>query len=269
MNLYLFKPPTPLHGALHRRLERRVFHEAHVVVTTRWHEDQVKRSCPDALGVTRIPNGFDAVEAASVEALQPENNRFRITHAGMLTQKRTAVPFLRGLRRFLAERSDIRSKIEVFFVGAREDKNERAVRDLELEDVVEFRDTLPHDEMLQLEKRSHILLLIKHVNPDYRGMVPGKLYEYIGLGRPILALVPEGEAANLVERLGRGVVAGQEDEREVAGAIARLYEKFERGTLDDDFDLSPRHEFSRESLAADLARLLDGLVDKRDGEQVV
>lgn len=267
MNLYLFKPPTPLHAALHRRLERRVCREAHVVVTTRWHEDQIKRSYPGARGVARISNGYDAVEVKSVEALRPVKERFRIIHAGMLTQKRTAEPFLRGLRRFLVERPDIRSKVEVLFVGAREDRNERAVRDLELEDVVEFRDTLPHDETLQLERRSHILLLIKHVNPDYQGMVPGKLYEYIGLGRPILALVPGGEAAGLVEALGRGVLAGQEDERGVARAIAQLYEKFEHGTLDESFDLSPRHEFSRESLTGDLARLLNGLVENPDREK--
>jgi glycosyltransferase involved in cell wall biosynthesis len=260
MNLYLFKPPTPLHAALHRRLEKRVCRNAHVVVTTRWHEEQLKLDYPEARHVTRIPNGFDAAEAASVEAFQPAEGRFRVTHAGMLTQKRTAEPFLRGLRRFLAERPDIRSNVEVLFVGAREDRNERAARDLELEDVVEFRDTLPHDETLQLEKRSHILLLIKHVNPDYRGMVPGKLYEYIGLRRPILALVPEGEAARLVLELDRGVLAGQEDERAVAETIAGLYGKFEGGTLDDEFDLSPRSEFSRESLAGDLARLLNGLV---------
>lgn len=264
MNLYLLPPPTPLHTALHQRLERRVCSSAHVVVATRWHEELIRRLYPDAPGVTRIPNGYDAGEVAEVVGLAPPGDRFRITHAGMLTQKRTAIPFLLGLRRFLAERPEIRPNVEALFVGAREDRNEIAARELGLHDVVEFRDSLPHDETLQLERRSHILLLIKHVDPVYRGMVPGKLYEYIGLCRPILALSPDGEAAQLVSNLRRGVVAPQEDEGKIADALATLYRRYEKGTLETDFDLTPRPEFTRESLAGDLASLLNDLTGETD-----
>jgi glycosyltransferase involved in cell wall biosynthesis len=257
MNLHLLKPPTPVHAAIHRRMERRVCEKANVVVATRWHEEYVRRTHPNARSVTRISNGYDAAEVAAVEELRPQGGRFRITHAGMLTQKRTAIPFLRGLKRFLSDRPEVRSGFEVVFVGAREDRNETAVDELGLGDVVGFRDTLPHDETLQLERRSHILLLIKHVNPDYSGMVPGKLYEYIGVRRPILALAPPGEAAGLVENLRRGLLADQEDEGSITGALASLYAKHEEGALDEAFDLSPRPEFARETLAGELARLLD------------
>jgi glycosyltransferase involved in cell wall biosynthesis len=259
MNLHLLRPPSPLHAAIQRRLERRVCRRAHVVVTTKWHQQTIEETQPCTEGVTRIPNGYDAGEVAAVAELAPPGDRFRITHAGMLTQKRTVVPFLRGLRRFLSERPDVRATVEVLFVGARESRNENAVRELDLDDVVEFRDSLPHDATLQLEKRSHILLLIKHVNPVYRGMVPGKLYEYIGLCRPILALAPDGEAAQLVECLRRGVVAPQESEDEIARALGSLYAAYETGALETEFDLSPRPEFTRESLAGDLARLLDDI----------
>jgi len=259
MNLYLLKPPTPVHAALHRRLERRVLSRAHAVVTTRWHEERLRRTYPGVDAITRISNGYDAAEADAVESIHPAPERFRITHAGMLTQNRTAVPFLRGVRSLLDGRPEIRGKVEVLFVGARENRNDAAVRALGLEDVVEFRDTLPHDETLQLEKRSHILLLIKHDNPDYTGMVPGKLYEYIGLRRPILALAPEGEAADLVRDLQRGVVTGQSDDRSLADLLDSFYLDFENGTLDGRFDLSRRPEFTRESLAGRLAHLLDGL----------
>lgn len=102
MNLYLFSPPTPIHASMHRRLERRVCERAHVVVTTKWHEAYVRANFPDALGVTRIPNGFDGAEVkAAVASGKPPLGRLRITHAGMLTQERTAVPFLSGLHALL------------------------------------------------------------------------------------------------------------------------------------------------------------------------
>ncbi|MGD8414062.1 MAG: glycosyltransferase, partial [Candidatus Latescibacterota bacterium] len=204
-------------------------------------------------------NGYDAAEVAGVSAGRPGRDRFRITHAGMLTQNRTAIPFLESLHELFTEHPRLRARFEVLFVGAREDRNEQAVRSLELEDVVQFRDTLPHDETLKLERGSHILLLIKHVNPDYEGMVPGKLYEYIGLRRPVLALAPDGEASQLVEGLRRGIVVPQGDGKKLTEALYELYCEFENGTLDDRFDLSEKPEFARHSLAGRMARLLDDL----------
>jgi hypothetical protein len=259
MNLYLLKPPTPVHAAIHRRLEHRVCQRAHAVVATKWHEARMAESYPEGAGVTRISNGYDAAEARAVTSGEPAKDRFRIMHAGMLTQNRTAIPFLEGLHTLLTERGELRRRFEVLFVGAREDRNERAVQSLGLGDVVRFSDTLPHDETLRLERRSHILLLIKHVNPDYEGLVPGKLYEYIGVRRPVLALAPDGEAAQLVTGLRRGVVVPQGNKRVLVETLAALYRDFENGVLDDRFDLTERPEFARDSLAGRMADLLDNL----------
>jgi glycosyltransferase involved in cell wall biosynthesis len=265
MNLYLLKPPTPLHAKLHRRLEKLVCERANAVVTTEWQEKLLREQYPRLKSVHRIPNGFDGTEVASVEALRPPAppGRFRILHAGMLTQNRSAIPFLRALKRFLSRRPEVRGGIEALFVGPREDKNEHAVHDFGLSDVVEFRDSVPHEETLQLEKRSHILLLIKHVNPDYDGIVPGKLFEYIGVRRPILALVPDGEAKRHVESLKRGVTVAQDDIEAVAAKIEELFDEFRNGTLDAAFDLSPQPQFERSSLAGDLARLLGELTERK------
>ena len=213
--------------------------------------------------ITRIPNGYDAGEVEAVGGLKPASDRFRILHAGMLTQNRSAVPFLRGLKLFLADRAEAAARISVSFVGPREDKNEAAVRELGLGDVVEFMDAVSHEETLKLEKRAHILLLIKHVNPDYDGLVPGKLYEYIGVGRPILALVPDGEAKQRIQDLRRGEVVGHDDPRSIAGKISGLYDRFVDGTLDSAFDLSAQPGLERENLAGELARLLDGLAGSK------
>ncbi len=257
MNLHLLRPPTPVHAALHRRMERSVCGQAHVVVTTRWHEALLRGRYPAGPGVTRISNGYDGAEAAGVAGVEPAEKPMRITHAGMLTQDRSAGVFLRGLRRFLDRRPDASSDINVLFVGAREDANERAAADLGLDGVVRFSNTASHADTLKIEKASHILLLIKHVNPDYDGLVPGKLFEYIGLRRPILAIVPEGEARDIVERLGRGEAVAQDDPEPVAAAIDRMYDAYRTGTLESCYRLEPRPEFTRERLAGEMALLLD------------
>jgi hypothetical protein len=75
----------------------------------------------------------------------------------------------------------------------------------------------------------------------------------------VLALAPEGEAAQLIGGLRRGIVAPQEDERALARTLSELYDGFADGTLDGRFDLSHRPEFTREALAGKLADLLDNL----------
>jgi glycosyltransferase involved in cell wall biosynthesis len=238
-----------------------VARRAALVVTTRWHEARLRARYPGA-DIVRIANGFDgeeAAEAAETPVPAPAAGPLRIAHAGMLTQRRSAAPFLRGLRRFLDEHPAAAAEVAVTFVGAREDESERVARALGLCDVVAFRDSVAHAEALRVQRGSHILLLIKHADPAYDGLVPGKLYEYIGMRRPILALAPPGEARDLVRSLARGEVVDPGDEPAVAAAIAGLLAKHRAGALERDYDLSARPEFERAALAGELAALLDRL----------
>ncbi len=263
MNLHLLDVPSGVHAALHRRLERSVCRRASVVATTAWSEQLLRRACPDAR-VTRIPNGFDGEEAASVAPISPPDaGPLRIVHAGMLTQRRSAVPFLEALRLLFDRRPDTRTGVDVEFAGAREDENDRAVERFGLGNCVRFVDTIPHAEMLRRERAAHVLLLIKHANPRYNGLVPGKLYEYIGLCRPVLALAPPGEARDLVDSLRRGETAAPSDVTAVSNAIERLLELHRSGGLDGAYDLSERPEFERSRQAAALAALLDRTTEDR------
>jgi glycosyltransferase involved in cell wall biosynthesis len=263
MNLHLLPTATPLHRRLHEMLERRVCLRASVVVAHPWHREKLLATYPSMGPVELIRNGYDPSHVESLDGIEPEKDRFQIVHAGMLTQKRTAVPLLRALRIFLDDVPCAAERCRVVLVGPRESENDAAVRELGLSSIVVFRDAVRHAETLKVEKASHILVLIKHANPVYDGIVPGKLYEYIGVRRPILALVPEGEARDIVSKLGRGEVAQQDDAAEIARKIKLMYEKYSRGTLDTDYDLSPVPEYRRDLLAGRLAERLDRLLAER------
>jgi hypothetical protein len=264
MNLRLLEPPSALHARLHRAWEARVCARADtVVVTTRWHESVLREAYPRCR-VARVANGYDGEEVNAVASLSPERHPMRFIHAGMLTQKRSAVPFLEALAAFFARRPGARSDVEVEFVGAREDENERAVDRLSLGDSVRFRTSVAHDDVLKLERQAHVLLLIKHMDPRYDGLVPGKLYEYIGLARPILALAPAGEARSLVATLRRGETVDPHDIEGIARTIDLLYDRFHDGTLDESYDLAPAPQFERSRQAGELARILDACVAGKD-----
>jgi glycosyltransferase involved in cell wall biosynthesis len=186
--------------------------------------------------------------------------KFSVTHTGILTGKRNSFGFLEGLKLFLERRPGARPKMDVLFVGTRDRENEARARELGLDGVVRFEDTLPHLECVRLQSASDLLLLIEH--DSYRGSLiyPAKLYEYAASGRPVLALLPEGAASRLVRSLDAGVVVPPSDAEKVASALELYFSHHESGMpLGGVSDRSLLAPFERPALAKRLASVLDGV----------
>ncbi len=115
---------------------------------------------------------------------------------------------------------------------------------------------LPHDLIRALQRSADVLV---NIGNDDSTHVPGKVYEYLGAGRPILHLGGQDDdtAADLLRKLRRGVVCGN-DAREVATALGRLVEIKHGGSWDDAFDLSPAAVAGYEWSA--LARRMQGIL---------
>jgi glycosyltransferase involved in cell wall biosynthesis len=266
INLFLREPPTPLHRLLHERMERATARADLLLVTTEAQEEALRRRHPQSR-VVRIPNGYDDEDFVRDAAVRPPAEPFTITHCGMLTLGRSVQPFLEGLALLARRAPEKAGVIRVAFIGARESANEESARRLGLGDTVRFEDNLPHREVIRRERESHILLLIKHDDERYRGLVPGKLYEYVGARRPILAIAPDGEARRLVVELRRGEVAAIGKPDDVAGKLERFYDRWRDGTLESAYSLGEVPEFSRraqaERLAALIAELCAGAAKER------
>lgn len=263
ISLYLRDPVSPAHRSVLERMERSVATGAGTVaVTTKWQKEELARKIPSCNAV-HIPNGYDEEDFTEVSP-GPPGGPLTITHCGMLTLGRRSNVFLDGLARFFESVPAAKGNVRVTFIGARESSNEQ-LESPGIAGSVNFEDNMPHAGCVERERKSHALLLIKHDDIRYNGLIPGKLYEYIGARRPILALAPEGEAADIVTGLRRGEVAGPGDAGSVASALERIYSAYLGGTLDEAYDLSPRPEFSRRAAAESLARELDLLAEGKGG----
>ena len=262
INLYLREPPTPIHRALHERMERSAAQADLVLVTTSAHERLLTNKYPGCR-IERIPNGYDEEDFARERDVRPPASPFTVTHCGMLTMGRSSRPFLEGLGVLASRAPDIASAIRVVFIGPRESANEKWVQRLGLEGFVRFEDNLPHREVIRRERESHVLLLIKHDDERYRGLVPGKLFEYIGAKRPVLAVVPEGEAADIVRELARGEVAPIGSPEEIAAALEKMYRLFREGRLESSYRLEEAVNYSRRAEAERLNGILTRLIGEK------
>lgn len=261
ISLYLRDPPTQLHRVLHRRMERAVMGADRVLVTTRWHEELIGAACPGTR-VERIPNGYDDEDWRAYDTADRPAGRFTVVHCGMLTLGRSSRPFLDGLSRLVRRSPDVADEIRVVFIGARESANEMWVSRYGLGEIVSFEDNLPHGECVRRELGCHVLLLLKHDDEHYRGLVPGKLYEYIGARRPILAVAPDGEAARLVTDLGRGEVADIGDPDMVAEKVWKMLTLHRDGMLERSYNLGEAPEFSRRRETERLHAVLENMVNE-------
>lgn len=114
-----------------------------------------------------------------------------------------------------------------------------------------------------------LLLLVGHDkgSDQHAGAIPGKLYEYFAASRPILVLGPAGcEAANIVNRVHRGIGMRDDQPEEIAQAVGRLLNGH---TLNGPLNLSPEgvREFQASQVLARLAGFLGGVLEWRGADQ--
>jgi len=144
-----------------------------------------------------------------------------------------------------------------FPAGDREWAEERG-----LGDRLELHPYVPRREALALQRDSEaLLLLIPDADGRGRGVLSGKVFEYLAAERPILAAVPpDGAAAELVREIGAGVIAAPDDVPALVAGLTDLRARWAAGTL-DGVRLSPedRERLGRGARVEELAELLRGL----------
>jgi glycosyltransferase involved in cell wall biosynthesis len=260
--------PTRLHRAAHSLAEIWVLKNAdHLVTTTDFHTRYFRSRLPrEASGrVQTITNGYDAEEVAGLPVY--DGQRFDITYAGGFCCSRKATPFLRALSQLRARAPGVASQVFVRLIGGPNPPLEAEVAAFDLQGQVEFTGHLPHRRALEELARSAVLLL--SVGGDYIAQisVPAKLFEYMAIRRPVLAITPPGAAAALVEESGCGVVLHPDDVDGIERAILEYYRQFQRGELHAASAPEVLRRFERRGLTETLSRLLAGVETLNRGDE--
>jgi glycosyltransferase involved in cell wall biosynthesis len=201
--------------------------------------------------VVPILNGADFDDFAGLEYRR--GDRFRITHTGSFFGKRNPRPFLQALA------DSGLDNVVVRFVGDFRSSDRDWAAELDLGDRLELHPYVPRRRSLALQRDSDaLLLLIPEAGGRGRGVLSGKVFEYLAAERPILAAVPpDGAAAALIEETRAGVVAPPDDVDALGAALRSLYDAWAAGTLDGG-PLSPadRERLGRGARVEELADLL-------------
>jgi glycosyltransferase involved in cell wall biosynthesis len=277
-------------SAVHRRRElrrmRRVLGSAAaVIVTSQETVVQLRAAFPELRRkpIVSIPNGFDASDF-ELDIPARDDGVFRIVHTGYLhtelgqQQRRTArlhrllggetvgvniltrshIYLLQAVEELFRRRPELRSRIEVHLAGVLSG----ADRDVAARSGVVFlHGYVPHTDSIGLVRSADLLFLpMQNLPPGRRSStVPGKTYEYIASGRPILAAVPDGDTRDILEAVGTARFCNPGDSSGIADAISAEMDRWLSGEVPPDPAPDVLARFERRYLAAELASVLEAV----------
>jgi glycosyltransferase involved in cell wall biosynthesis len=201
--------------------------------------------------VVTIANGCDFDDFAGLE--HRASDRLRITHTGNFQGKRDPRPFLQALADSGLE------DVVVRFAGDFRAADREFAESLGLGDRVELPGYVSRRRSLELQRDSEaLLLLIPESGGRGKGVLTGKIFEYLAAERPILAAVPpDGAAAQLIRDTGAGAVVAPEDVDAIRAALLDLHRRWQDGKLDaSPLSAEWRGRLSRANRVEELADVL-------------
>lgn len=255
-----------LPASIDKHLERSVFTEADAVESA-WEgitaDALAKYSFLDPKKFFHVPNGFDSADFPNVT--YERNERFTVTYTGSMYGRRTPAAFLAALE-VLRNRDEVRPEdVLLRFVGRFGAEVEEMLEKSPFAPSVERISYVPHEESIAYLMRSDISLLIVDEAKESAEIVPGKVYEYLGVGRPILALAPRGSAIeDLITETGAGACAPQSDISAIADIIGMFVARWKRGEPIATMNPSAVARYERRQSALALARILNDAVDQNN-----
>ncbi|MGH7199275.1 MAG: glycosyltransferase, partial [Planctomycetaceae bacterium] len=208
-------------------------------------------------------NGRAAASEAAAPPAESDRETFRIVYAGTLWNLTSVEPLARGVERLSESQRDLPGRLEVTFVG-RKTPPQRAL----LERIaaagcrVVSEDYCDHDRAVWLMSSADALCLLLSDLPGAERVVPAKLFEYLALGREILAILPDGEAAEIVGRFFPESRFRPDDPAGIADWLRTRItgERLEVAEIDSE-TLAP---FTRQHQAGQLAEILESLIVSED-----
>ncbi|MFZ1081948.1 MAG: glycosyltransferase [Candidatus Kryptoniota bacterium] len=262
-----------LPAAIDRSMEENSVHVADAVEIA-WEgigkDLKKKYGTIDPLKIVHIPNGYDSEDYPAVS--QPKDMRLRMAYTGSLYGKRNPQTLLDAMKELREAGKISADNLNIIFAGRFGAEVREMFADPRLTGMIEVKDYLPHEESIKLLLQSNLLVLIVDRSELSNEIVPGKVFEYIGARKPIIAFAPEGAVAEIIRKTGTGIVVPQDDVAKAKSVILSFYKNSistqPSSTSSKEF-FNPKEdaikEFERKEATKKLSSLFTEIIERKNG----
>jgi glycosyltransferase involved in cell wall biosynthesis len=256
----LYRSRLPWKAWIDRRLETRIVNQAAaIVLVSQISRDRYAAAYPRLTQrMTVIPNGFDPADLAGIDTTRrvpPPGRPILFGYAGSLHNRRDGRPFLKAFGEMARAAGDQRP-LALLMVGMFDEQQEAAARALVPAVSLTVMSFVEHRKALELMAACDALVVLSNEEEAGPAALTGKVFEYLALRRPILAVSPAGACQQLVLENSAGAWAESRDVPGIRSAIRQVVSQvLDAGWTGAPADLLRRYD--REEQARQWAELLD------------
>jgi len=237
----------------HHSLENQVIREADavLVVGKSMKEEFIDRN----QHVHVLSNGFD--DQAQDEEISMDS-KFSISHIGMMNADRNPKIFWKALKELVDENEDFAEDLSVKLIGTCDAEVYQSVKDLGLNNYVNFVAYVAHKDVLKFQRSSQLLLLAVNDVPSSRSVITGKVFEYLQSNRPIIGIGPvDGDLSEILQQTEAGQMVDFDDIQSLKTMLKNYYKQYKSGQLQHHTKNIDRYH--RKNLTKELADILKSL----------
>jgi len=226
--------PTHYHRWKHKRLEyNSLRHVDKVIAVNRRIKEKLLRTYKFLSfdDVHIIQHGYDPEDFENIQPIKFKEKKLRILYSGIFYENITPKYFFKAYKELSKERPDITENIELHFIGHLRKENKKLVKKLKLFEAVVDHGYLDHKEAVRYLVSMDILWLMLGEGKNMDKVAAGKLFEYFGSRKPIIACLPEGASKVAAQDYGASFITKPKDINAIKEVFIQSYNLFQTDKL--------------------------------------
>src|SRR5690606_22351573 len=186
---------------------------------------------------------------------QPLDEKFTMAHIGSFLSERNPRILWKALNEIIKENKDFSDDFELKLIGIVSEEVLDTIKEFKLESYIKNLGYLSHIKSVEEQRKSQVLLLIESDSDQTKAILPGKLFEYMVSGRPILAIANDSsDIKNIIVSTNTGVFFDYSEKEILKETILNYYKLYKENNLKSH--PIGLQQYSRKNLTNRLSELL-------------